>query len=151
MNHFLKKADEYLAHDNHDLRAILEKIKLLAKLNCKIEGYLDPAIARFCQVANIVNGKLILIATNGSVATQIRYQTSDLLEKVRKDKALSNITSIECKVRPHNQHSSPRMNTQPVKNAPPLSSQTAQVVKAIAETIEDKKLREVMMRIAENV
>jgi len=148
--HF-KKAKEFIDHDSRDLQAVFEKVNLLGDLNQKIEAHLDPALVKYCQASNLTNGKLTLIVANGSVATQIRYQTNDILRKFRGDPALKHITAIECKVRPEQPPLPPRLSDKPVKNTLTLSPATAEAIKSIADSITDPGLREVMTRIASHV
>jgi hypothetical protein len=146
-----KKADAYIEHDGRDLRTIFTKIAILDELNRKIQAYLDPVMGKYCQVANLFNGKLTLLAANASIATQIRFQSIDLIIKFSQDPTLKHIVSLECKVRltqpliparlAHNEH----------KHMAELSPKTAEMVSAIAETISDPRLSEVMARIATRI
>jgi hypothetical protein len=146
-----KKANAFILNKGRDLQTVYTKVNLLEMLNHKVMAYLEPGMEKFCQVANLVGGKLTLIAANGSIATQIRFQTNDLLRKFRQDISLRHIVSIECKVSPAQNTTSPRLTTKPLKNMPALSRQTADIVKTMAESIEDSALKEVMMRIAKRV
>lgn len=145
-----KKANAFLAYGggSQDLQAIHAKIKMLQGLSRKVLIHLDPSVAKYCQVANLTNGKLILIVANGSIAMQIRFQTDDLLRKMNQDNSLRHIKEIECKVRPPQMKQSPRLQATPSKYMAVLSAETAEVVKSIAASIEDPKLREIMERIA---
>lgn len=145
-----KKADAFIELDSRDLRSVFEKIHMLEELNRKISGLMDPHIASYCQVANLVGGKLILIAANGSIATQLRFVTADLLKQIKRDPTLQHIHQIECKVRPTQNPLSSRLTTQPAKSMPTLSPATAEIVREIAGSIEDPTLREIMERIAKH-
>ena len=146
-DHSFKKADAIIELDCRDLRIVFAKVSLLQEINSKISNYLDPNIAPYCQVANMTENKLILIVANGSVATQIRFQKMDLLKKCKQHPELQNIQQIECKVRP------PEQRGEGIRSsyAPSLSSQAAYIIREMAETLEDPKLKEVMERIAGRV
>lgn len=148
-----KKANAFITHggDAQDLQAIHAKIKMLERLSQKVLPLLDSSLAKYCQVANLTNGKLILIAANGSIATQIRFQANEILGKLSKDNSIWQIKGIECKVRPPQPRLSPRLQATPAKHMAALSPETAQIVKSMAELIEDPKLREIMERIAGRV
>lgn len=141
-----KKADNFLETDNRDLQFVFTKLKQLELLNQKVVSYLDDNIAKYCQVANVAEKRLILIVANGSIATQIRFQSLDLLRKFKQDAMLRHIQDIQCKVRPA--QAGPLTSYRKLKNMPALSNETAEIVRDIAETIEDSALREVMVRIA---
>ncbi len=148
MNKTSQPAVNYLETATHDLKFIFNKIKAIQLIQQKVSSYLDPVLAKHCQVANIAENKLILLAANGSVATQVRYSTNEILNKFRQDPALQHIKHIECKVRP----AVPAKTTDNNKayQIAPLSQDTAVIVRELAETIEDKKLRDIMLRIAEH-
>ena len=146
-----KKADDFIAHNSRDLQTIFTRINLLEQLNEKIRAYFNPEIAKYCQVVNLAGSKLTLIAANGSVATQIRFQTHDLLKKFNQDPVLKRVLFLECKVRPTQSQVSTRLTDNPGKSMPLLSAETGEMVCAMAETIEDIELRKVMVRIGKRV
>ncbi|RDI44786.1 DciA family protein [Aquicella lusitana] len=144
-----KKANAYFDTSNHNLQSLLNKVKVLKALEEKIAVYLDPALRAFCQVANYSNRRLVILAANGSVATQLRFQAMDLLRKFKQDPALQEIQEIHCKVLPSlSQPASPPAKQSAAK-MPPLSTETASIVREIASSLDDPKLREVMERIAD--
>src|SRR5262245_6534608 len=95
-----KKADIFLETDNRELKSVFAKIKDIAELNKQVIPYLEPNVANYCQVANQEGKRLILVVANGSVATQLRFQTLDLLRKFKQNPKLQHIQEIQCKVRP---------------------------------------------------
>lgn len=140
-----KKATDFLESKNGSMQTILFKVQLIQKLNAQFVKYIDANIAKYCQVANRVGSKLVIVVANGSIATQLRFLSIDLLRKFKSDAILNNITQIETKVRPNTVESASK------KKAPgvaPLTKQTAQLIEDIAESIHDPRLREAMMRIA---
>jgi len=150
-NSSFKKANAFIEYGGGDLQTVYAKIHVLQELNRKILIYLDKDMAKYCQVANLVGGKLTLIVANGSIATQLRFQVNDILRKFHQDSSLKHILSIEFKVRPTQNQDSPRLRATTAKNMPALSPETADIVKTIAESIEDPVLKEVMARIAMRV
>lgn len=144
-----RKADTYLGNQTKDLGSLLSKIQLLETLNQKIKSMMDPALAPYCQVANLSGSKLIFTAANGSVATQLRFQTADLLRKFNRDPALKNIHFIECKVRPAPSTRSARLSAEDVRNMSPLTPETAEIIREISDSLSDPTLKAVMLRIAE--
>lgn len=142
-----KKADAFLQTTDHDLQALFAKIKLLEELNKKVSAFLEGSLKSSCQVANMVDRRLILLVANGSVATQLRFMTPDLLIKFKHDPVLKKIQSIQCIVRPT---PIPAVPQKSLPKMPPLSRKTAEIVREIAESMDDKKLKEVFLRIAEH-
>ena len=144
-----KKANHFLNDNNHDLQTLLNKIKEIDRLNQKILDYLDPAIAPYCQIANITSHTLILVVANGSIATQLQYQHKDLLQRIKKDPSFAKIQHIQCKVRSYKQTSSRLTQTLPRKiNL--LSKETAQFIEESAQSLQDEALRHIMEKIAKH-
>lgn len=147
MDHFSsKKADTYLTNDLHTL---LVKVKQLESLNRQLAQYLEPNIAPYCQVANRVGSRLVLVVANGSIATQLRFQTPDLIQKLSHDPLLEGIKEIQCKVRLTPTPPS-RLSHSPTNTLALLSPETAKTIQEMAESLEDPQLKNIMQRIAEH-
>lgn len=143
-----KKADAWMQADKTDLRGIFEKAKRLEEINRRLGKYMDNNTAALCHVANIVADRLVLIAANGSIATQIRFQANDLLRKFRQDDLLKNIQHVDCKVHPGVSMPVQRPQKHKGSKMQPLSQESARIMQEIAETIQDPKLKASMLRIA---
>lgn len=145
-----KKAHAYFQSNNPDLQSVFAKVKVLDELNRKIAAYLDPHIATYCQVANLVTGRLIIIVANGSIATQVRLQTPDLIKAFKQDSSLRKVQEIHCKVRPSLALSRFQQQAKKKQKMQPLSTETAAIIRNIAESLQDPALKEIMQRIAEH-
>lgn len=145
-----KKVTTYLEGGRRELQTLFAKIRLIESYNVKITDYLDPVVRKYCQVANIVDKCLVMIVANSSIATQLRFQTHDLLQRFKEDSLLRNIKEIQYKVRPYT-HSRNRFNHSPPKELPLLSKETATIIHSIAESLEDPALRIAMEKIASHV
>lgn len=147
-----KSVSAFLQPGYRDLQTLLSKVKAIETLNHTLNQLLDPALKEYCQVANLTNGVLIILTANASVATELRYSAADLIKKLHKNHSLKHIREIQTKVRPPAPSGLRRgiVKKQPEKAAL-LSPETAETLTAMAETIEDADLREVMLRIAGHV
>lgn len=141
-------AGSYIESDTHDLKFIFDKIRALNLIQQKVQAHLDPVLAKYCQVANLAENRLVLLVANGSIATQVRFMTNELLKKFSQDPSLQHVRQIECKVRPIATKVSEK---KPAYQVQPLTPDTAAIVRELAETIEDTTLREIMLRISEHV
>lgn len=139
-NHILK-------HEGKALINLLQKVDKLREFDYLLSQYLEASIVAHCKVANLQNNTLIVIADNGSWATQFRFQVPDLLEKLRQHPDLHGLKAISCKTRPDHTltHKRKKNRTTPMKG---LSKANAQMILDSAEAIDDKRLREIMQRIA---
>jgi hypothetical protein len=140
-----------LQPNTRDLQTVLSKVKAIETLNHTIIPLLDPALQKYCQIANLTNGVLVILTANGSVATELRYHVPDLIRKLQKNHALRHIKEVQCKVRPPMQVGVQRgFVPRKAEKVMPLSKESAEILLAMAETIDDEKLREVMISIAGN-
>lgn len=145
-----KKINSFVKPHQRELGPVFTKIRELEAANRALNAHLEPGMAQFCQVANLIAGKLVLLVANGSIATQIRFQMTDIVKKLRKDPALASIQSIECKVRPPaTVITSDRYDPLPPRYMAALSQETSEAVLEIARSLEDPELRRIMERIAE--
>lgn len=140
-----KKVNAFLRVENKNLNIIIAKVKEINELNQKFSAYVDPHMRDYCQVANRIGSRLIILTANGSVATQLRFQGVDLIRKFKQDPMLKKIQEIHCIVRPID---TKRFLVPATKKVALLSEETAETIKAISDSLEDPKLKEVMQKIA---
>jgi hypothetical protein len=150
-NTFSKKADSYLKASHGDLGTLLKKITVLNELSNRLSTFLDEHTRKYCQVSNLTGTTLTLIAANGSVATQLRFQMPDLLRKFKSDAILKRIQTIECKVRPPKSLTSSQKSTNSNPVMRKLSTETAEFIKEMAKSIDDVTLRDALEKIAKNI
>lgn len=145
----IKPVSDLLQPKHRDLQTLLSKVKAIETLNDTLRPLLDPALQNYCRVANLSNGVLIVLSANAAAASELRYQAADVIKKLHKNHALKHIREIQVKVRPAQPVNVMRG---PVTKAPQkpanLSPESAEILIAMAETIEDETLREAMLRIA---
>lgn len=147
-----KQVHQLLTTSEKDFQAIFAKVKLLAELNQYVLAQLsNPTLAKYCQVANFQQNRLVLLVANASIATQLHYELPELTRKLRSLPALAKLESIQCKVRPS--YAPPMARSFASKSRPmdALSPEVAHAVQEMSEMISDPKLREVMLRIAGKV
>ncbi len=144
---FTKKAKNYLKSNQGDLQTVFSKIKALEEINKRVQRYLAPELQKYCQVANFTSYRLVILAANGSIATQVRFLTADLLLAFEKDTVLSKFKEIQCKVRPVAAQGRTARASRAVTK---LSTDTAEIVRDIAESIEDPRLRELLIKISQH-
>ena len=147
----LKSISTLLQPNTRDLQTVLSKVKAIQTLNQTVLPLLNDRLRSHCTVANLANGVLVLLVANSAAATELRYELPDLLKKIQKNHQLRHIKEIQCKVRQPVTITVERggINKLPEKAAL-LSTETANILLAMAETIEDSSLRAIMERIAKN-
>ena len=146
---FTKSIATLLQPNHRDLQTVLSKVKAITHLNQLVAPMLEASLRPHCQVANLSKGILVMLAANSSVATQLRYQSPDLLKKLQGNPSLRHIREIQCKVRPPVTVTVERGKTsKKQEKAALLSTETAETLLVMADTIEDPELRSIMQRIA---
>ena len=80
------------------LNKLWSKLSNLSKINEAVATFLDPELAKNCQVANLRNGTLILTTTSPAWNHQMRFLKIDLLNKLRKVPEWRGLKAIEIKV-----------------------------------------------------
>lgn len=142
-----KKADAYLGEQYPHLLALLKKVQTIKTINQHFLNLLEPHIKPYCTVANVMGDHLVIIVANGSIATQLRFQAPDIIKLCSTHSQLSMIKRLSCKVQPlfNSLHATPQKAP---KKMAPLSQKSSKAFREMATSIEDKRLKEIMERIA---
>lgn len=148
-SNYKKSASDYLQRGNGDLKLLFTKLKEMEYLSHKIAAYMDFTLHRDYKIAPLKDNCLILIASNASIATHLRFQIPDFLKKFEQDPHLKKIRNINCKVSPHLSITHKSSKTHHRKIAL-LSAKTSRHLQEAAQTIKDEKLRRIMERIAKH-
>lgn len=145
-----KKASHYLHTNHHELQCLLQKVNEINALNSQLSLYLDSHLNTSCHVANTSNHQLVILTANASVATELRFQSHDLLNKFKQDPLLKKIHGIHCKVSPaFGQPFTAALK--PTRKMSLLSKETAEIIQKMAASLSDDKLRKTMESIASMV
>lgn len=148
-NETLKNLKTLLKGKNGRLEQLLSKAAYLAAAEQALLPLLPPNIERYCQLGNITDHTLILLADNGTVATVLRMYKPTLMQKLTTQQLFARILHIEIKVRPKTTLYK-RMRQAPVRKIELLGAETAKILEEYALSIDDKPLREAMLRIAKH-
>lgn len=144
-----KKLDKLIQNGPSNLQFILKKVNKIQEVNKIFHAYLDPQQQKYCQVVNACNNELFLLTANSATATQLRFQSPDILARLRRCPELKHITRLNIRVSPmmtqHLSHASQPKKQQPVAK---LSAETAHIILKTAENLDDPKLSAIMARIA---
>lgn len=133
-----------LKHENKILQTIKCKLDLLQKYNQLFVLYLEPQLAKHCQVVRFEKNCLFVIVENGHWTTQLRFAIPELMGKLHQHEGLERLTGIICKTRP-NVMGGARKRRRKITR---LSVKTAETVLETARSIQDVRLRGIFERIA---
>jgi hypothetical protein len=137
-NHVLK-------HEGRLLTTLLGKVADLRQLNQLFSQYLDPDLAKHCQVVKIDRDCLIVVVDNNHWISQLRFHIPDLLPKLRTHAPYQNLKAICSKMKPDYKPFVPRRKSPPMKL---LSQDAADKMLDAAKSIKDERLRGILERIA---
>ncbi len=135
---------QVLAKQFGDFSRLLDKAQELRELNEIVHRFLDAELGLHCEVANVRSGCLILIVDSASWATRLRYELTNLLDRLRYEARLFQISSVQCFVRKRPL----RKNASISKTAPALSHENAKLFYAQAAEESDADLAEALRRLA---
>lgn len=139
VNHILK-------NDSKILQGIMGKLNELERFNRLFAQYLGAEAAKHCQVAKLEKNCLFVIVDNGNWATQLRFHIPDLMVQLRKHPGLESLSGIICKTRPN--LTVVKASKSRARIVASLSEETAASVLETAKLIKDKRLKEILEKIA---
>ena len=136
-----------LEQPGNQLTKLMAKVNKLNELNQYLSDILPLKLAKHCKIANFTGDELVLVVDNSTWATRIRYMSPDLVEKFREIPELQQINSIKTIIRADIKKDNKQ---QEEATKPQLSKENAQFILSVAKNIKDKKLKEALLRLAEN-
>lgn len=144
-----KKVAALVQTPNQELQFVFARAKHLQALNQLLLQTLPMQLRDHCQLANLADRKITILVANGAIATQLRWQSADLLQQLRLHLPFQHIQEIQLKVRP-----TPLTTVAtppPPRRVNALTPETARIVAEIAEGIDHPALKAAMKRIASHV
>lgn len=138
--------DRFLQKENLTLGTLLNKFNQLVLWNTHLQACLpeQATLLEHCKIVSLDKQSLIVMASNPHWVTRFRCFIPELLPKLRRYPEFQTIRAICCKVKPANYGSSKKAKRPPLK----ITTQTAQILNTTADKIQDKKLKEVLKRMA---
>ncbi|MBZ2167170.1 MULTISPECIES: DUF721 domain-containing protein [Marinobacter] len=127
------------------LNELLKKAELHRQAESQVLEAIPPELAQGTRFVSCHEGELILSAENASKASRIRFRQHEIMEKVRANELFQYVWKLKVKVAP------PRFSERPAHKKEPLSKENARLLKEEAGHTKDKKLREVLEKLASHV
>lgn len=130
--------------DNPQLSGLVRRGRHLHGLRVLLGELLGGELSAHCQLANIKGNTLVLAASSTAWATRVRYQTPQLLQKIRLDERFSGIGNIHVRIVPPE---SPTEAPRHVRRAT-LSEAASSCINQCAEGIDDPRLSSALKHLA---
>lgn len=139
----------YLQPDSKTLGSLLSRLAQLNQWNRMLCACLseENELSKHCQIVNLSNNSLIVIADNPHWVTRLRFHIPELLPKLRACAGLEKIQAICCKVQPH--YTKIKYSKRRPQRV--LSTKTAEAIREVANKLSDRKLRDILEKIASRV
>ncbi len=119
---------------------LLAHVRVLNRLDQKLESILDPALSPHCQVAEFRDQCLILVCSNATFATRINMISQQLLDTFREEGEIG-IERMEIRIAPVNR-------PQPaVRKQRSLSSAAVQALGRFASDSGDAEIQAIFEKI----
>lgn len=124
------------------LAKLMAQVQCLSKLDRTLQAILPHPLQGLVNCAKLEQGNLTLIATNASIATQIRFSTQAIMMGLNEALPDQPIKTIRCLVRPV--AAKPAVTK---KKRREISAAAAENIEAAAATICDEKLRQIWQNL----
>ncbi len=82
------------------LQNLIVRSKQLADLNSLLRTEIGQPLAQHCHIANLRDNCLVIGVSSAACATVLRYQSFDLLQKLRQHTTFAALANIKIKVTP---------------------------------------------------
>lgn len=127
------------------LRELVAKANTHRMAEEEVMAALPPTLVAGTRFVCCQEGELTLSAENAGKASQIRFRQHEIMEKLRENELFRFVWKLKVKVAP------PRFHDRPPAKKIPLSKENARLLKEEAGHTKDKKLREVLEKLASHV
>lgn len=126
-------------------KGLLQRVAQNKQLTSMLQANLPSPLASFCQAGELSNNRLTIITTSPVWAAKLRYLLPNLLKQLKTHQAFSQVAEITIKISNNtNQNGGqPRQ-----RKRASMSPQSANVIQQTAESINDKALRESLLRLS---
>lgn len=132
---------------NPKLAEIIERVMALQNLNTIIIDYLPQQLRAHFSVGSFNKGCLVLVTSDPTWASQLRYHLPELRNTLRIDAEMYQLASIKITVSADNL----KFATKPQQKLPPLSTKARETILAESEQCQYEPLKEALKQLATSI
>jgi len=144
---FPKQINKLLYRKNSEIAGLITQARKTEFLNNILLDLLPSPLPLHCQLGKIHNDTLIIIVDSSTWSARLRYSIPELLTKLKHhSQFFIPIKKIEIKVNPK-WHTS---DSKTVLKPKPISTKTASCLTETANSIENKAIKKVLLKLATN-
>ncbi len=146
MSQQTKKIDSILNNDDSVFGRLINKAKTLSKLDDIIQSVLDAKLKGRYKIAGYEKGVLTFLTDNSATATQIRYQTPEILKRLRSQSQWAGLVTINVKVHHHWHEYIAPPPKEPVGEPVMMSEQSKESLRMLIESLKEDPRNEVIIK-----
>ncbi len=140
-----KQINKLLRRKNSKVASLITQARKLEFLNNKLLDLLPLPLPHHCHLAKIDQQTLVIVVDSPTWSARLRYCIPDLLTKLKhQSQYFIPIKNIEIKVNPKWHIQTQRQTLKPK----PISNKTAQCLKDTANSIENKAIKNALLKLA---
>jgi hypothetical protein len=149
MTALIQKSEQKMIFDgtgrSPTLKELIDRAERHKQAEAQVLDAIPPALLQGTRFVSCKEGELILSADSAGKASQIRFRQHEIMEKLRENELFRFVWKLKVKVAPARfQEKAPRRKIA-------LSKENARLLKEEAGHTKDKKLREVLEKLASHV
>jgi hypothetical protein len=150
ISHPEKNVRQLMAGGQGPLTVLIRTVQGLSSVELKVKALLAAPLKDQLKIVKFQQGILILSATSAAWATQAKFQTSDLLAALRKDRAFAGLMSIQIKVDPGFSSMTTKVDEKKLTMERIMPKQAASTITELADKIVHEELRKALLGLADN-
>ncbi|MEX2524691.1 MAG: DUF721 domain-containing protein [Gammaproteobacteria bacterium] len=145
---YLKTPDigTLLTGKSSDIHSLYRHAQKLINVQKTLNDTLPSPLNEHVTVANLVNDTLTIYTDSAAWAARLRFTIPDMLKSLRQNDKYTSVKTIRIKVQPHEKKPQPSRSFQKLS----ISTDTAILLKHVADTIDDPELRESLLKLSRN-
>lgn len=142
---YLKTPDigTLLTGKSGNIHALYRHAQKLIDIQNTLKNMLPSPVNEHVSVANHVNNTLTIYTDSAAWAARLRFTIPDMLNSLNQNDKYTSVKTIRIKVQPH-ETPQPTMSYQKLS----ISTDTAILLKHVADTINDPELRESLLKLS---
>lgn len=126
-------------------KGLLQRVAHNKQLSSIMQACLPQPLANYCQAGELSDHRLTIITTSPVWAAKLRYLLPSLLMQLNKQKIFSQVTEINIKISNISIQTEARKKPRRIVV---MSPDSADVIEQTANTVNDKALRESLLRLS---
>ena len=125
------------------LHSMAKNAQVFARIDNTVMASLPSMFSDNCQFRSYQNGVLTLTTYSNAIATQIRYNTPNIITRLKKQLTLIEIERIDIKV-----IAKPKEHLEAKQSLPPVSGSNCNMLKDTAKTVGSNELANSLLKLA---